>query len=161
MSTMREDFEAVISSLVLDARRKDFLRARWLEHLIRLDAMAERSRRRHYRLRLTTVIGAALLPWLVSVRPSLTLRSLTRFVSVLVASAVALEELFHYGAKWEHHRRLAEALKAEGWMFFELAGPYAADNATHETAYPLFEGRVTELVQSDVGAYITKLSRTC
>jgi hypothetical protein len=163
MPTLHDQFDPIISSLTLEPQRKDFLRARWLDQLEWLDAKAAGARKRYYRLRLTTVIGAVLLPALVSLRPSndrldTTLRVLTWVVSIVVATSAAVEQLFHYGATWRNYRHTSEQLKAEGWRFFQLAGPYGVDGTTHETAYRSFAERVEELIQTDVDVYLTEVA---
>src|ERR1044071_3915021 len=99
MPTLHDQFDPIIASLEIEPRRKDFLRARWLDQLEWLDAKAAGARKRYYRLRVTTVIGAVLLPALVSVRlgndkVDNTMRVLTWVVSFVVAASAAVEQLF-------------------------------------------------------------------
>jgi hypothetical protein len=52
------------------------------------------------------------------------------------------------------YRRTAEALKAQGWMFFELTGPYQARD--HQSAFPKFAVQVETLVRQDVDTFIAQ-----
>jgi Protein of unknown function (DUF4231) len=79
-------------------------------------------------------------------------------ISLVVALAAALEGFFRYGERRRNFRRTSELLKAHGWQFFELAGPYTA--ADHSTAFPAFAAQVETLVQQDVEAYIAAMAQT-
>ena len=59
--------------------------------------------------------------------------------------------------RWRHYRRTVEALKSEGWQFFQLSGPYA--NMTHVQAYPAFAARVEELSREEVETYMTQVAK--
>jgi len=75
----------------------------------------------------------------------------------VVALSAAVEEFFHYGERWRHYRRTVEALKSEGWQFFQLSGSYA--NLTHVQAYPAFATRVEQLSQEEVETYMTQVAK--
>ena len=72
-----------------------------------------------------------------------------------MALSAAVEEFFHYGERWRHYRHTVEALKSEGWQFFQFSGPYA--DMTHVRAYPAFAARVEELSREEVETYITQV----
>jgi hypothetical protein len=160
---LKTEFGGLIDELELDARRKRFLRSRWLEQLDWVESKAGQARDRYYRLRLTTVIGAVLVPGLVSASfadGSLenSLRVTTWVVSLVVAVSAAVEQFFHFGERWRNYRRTAERLKTEGWLFLELSGPYTAVGATHESAFTAFATRIEELLQGDVDVYLTEVA---
>jgi Protein of unknown function (DUF4231) len=159
---LKREFGDLIDDLAIDDRRKRFLRSRWLDQVLWTEAQATKARIRYYALRLTTVVGAVLVPALVSLNPSdETLddaaRIATWIVGLIVAISAAVEQLFHFGDRWRNYRRTAERLKAEGWFYLQLTGPYATDRATHASAYDDFAVRVEELVRSDVDAYLTEI----
>ena len=64
---LRNDLTALIDSLSIAEKRKHFLRSRWLETLLWMESAAQRTRRRYYTLRLMTVVGAVIVPALVSI----------------------------------------------------------------------------------------------
>ena len=70
----------------------------------------------------------------------------------------AIEELFHHGERWRHHRRTAEQLKAEGWRSFQCTGPYQRF-CNHGAAYSEFAGAVERLLEADVKTYINEIAR--
>jgi hypothetical protein len=160
---LRNEFGAIIDSLDLDPQRKRFLRSRWLDQLVWVEKKAGESQRRYYTLRVTTVIGAVLLPALISVTPTndsleRTLRVAAWVVSLIVAISAALEQFFRFGERWRNYRQTAERLKTEGWLYFQLSGPYAAASATHETTFTAFASRVEEWIKSDVDVYLTEIA---
>ncbi|MGE0471501.1 MAG: DUF4231 domain-containing protein [Nitrospira sp.] len=159
---MRAEMGTLIEALELPEMNKQFLRARWLEQVIWMDEKAWNSVLRHNVLRLTTIIGGVIVPALVSwnvgngVGADL-IKTLTVIVSLVVALSAAVEEFFHYGERWRHYRRTVEALKSEGWQFFQLSGPYA--NQTHVLAYPAFAARVEELGLEEVEGYMMQVAK--
>ena len=159
---LKREFGELVDGLAVDDRRKRFLNSRWLDQLLWTEAQAAKARTRYYVLRLTTVIGAVLVPALVSLNPSNenlddAARIATWVVSLVVAISAAVEQFFHFGDRWRNYRRTAERLKAEGWLYLELAGPYATDHATHASAFDDFALRVEEVLRSDVDTYLTEI----
>jgi hypothetical protein len=157
---LKTEFGGLIDELELDARKKRFLRSRWLEQLDWVGSRANEARDRYYRLRLTTVIGAVLVPGLVSVSFAdgaleTSLRVTTWVVSLVVAVSAAVEQFFHFGERWQHYRRNVERLKSEGWRFFELTDGYAA---THASAFPEFARRVEAILQEETAVFISEVT---
>jgi hypothetical protein len=162
-STSPSEFGGLIEKLNIDQDRKRFLESRWLDQVIWTERKANRARNRYYALRLTTVIGAVLIPALVSLSPSdQTLEDVVRVatwvVSLVVAISAAVEQFFHFGDRWRNYRRTAERLKSEGWLYLQLSGPYARDRAQHADAFEAFAVRVEELIRADVDAYLTEVA---
>lgn len=126
-----------------------------------MDGRAARTQRRYYGLRLITIIGGVLIPAVVGVKGVGPIDEITRWIAfglgLVIAISAAVEEFFNYGERWRHYRRTAETLKAEGWQFFQLSGPYAG--TTHTDAYSAFAGRVEELLQQDVRVFLTRITR--
>jgi hypothetical protein len=160
---LRDEFGSLIDKLNVDDDRKRLLRSRWLDEVTWMERKANRARNGYYALRLTTVVGAVLVPALVSLSPSdQTLEDVVRVatwvVSLVVAITAAVEQFFHFGERWRSYRRTAEMLKTEGWLYLQLSGPYARDGTTHADAYPEFALRVEELIQSDVDHFLTEVA---
>ena len=165
---LRRDFTALIDELGLDAAKKRFLVSRWLDQVVWVEGKASRAQKHYYRLRLITVVGAVIVPALVSLNAldaelaGVEVGDLgavaTWVVSLVVAVSAAVEGFFRFGERWRNYRGTAERLKMEGWLFFQLAGPYSADGATHDAAYSAFASRVEELIKSDVEGYLTEVA---
>jgi hypothetical protein len=155
-------FRQIIDGLALSDLQKRFLRDRWLDQLRWFESKSVYNQRRYYALRLVIIVGGVIVPALVSLNirhnnVAATLAWTTFSVSLVVAIAAALEAFFGYGERWRSFRRTAEALKAHGWRFFELAGPYIAPD--HRTAFPSFAAHVETLVQQDVQAFIAQAAQ--
>jgi hypothetical protein len=159
---MRQEFESIIAGLVLQDIQKEYLSKRWLDQVMWFDGKAGYNQRRYYALRLLTIVGGVVVPAIVSLNVrqanvTAVLAWVTFSVSLVVALAAALEGFFRFGERWRTFRRTAEVLKAHGWQFFELAGPYAAPD--HATVFPIFAAQVETLVQQDVQAYIAAMAQ--
>jgi hypothetical protein len=160
---LTESVEPLIDGIELDERKRDFIRRRWLEQVVWMENKAAVAKRRYFQLRMTTVVGAVMIPALVSLDFSngdldSAARIATWVVSLLVAVSAAVEQLFHYGATWRNYRQTVERLKAEGWQYFQLIGDYGVDGATYDSAYRAFAMRVEELIRTDVEVYLTEVA---
>jgi Protein of unknown function (DUF4231) len=159
---LREAFSEIIDGLVLGDLQKRFLHDRWLDQVRWFESKSASNQRRYYVLRLAIIVGGVVVPALVSLNihrntVAQTLAWITFSISLVVALSAALDGFFGYGERWRMFRRTAEALKAHGWQFFELTGPYAG--ADHATAFPAFAAQVEALVQHDVEAFIAQAAQ--
>ena len=154
---LKEDLGGMITTLKLGDLREHFLRSRWLDQVLWMEGRAAHSRERYYALRLTMIVGGVIVPALLGLGLPV-LRYVTIGLSLLVAVSAAVEEFFHYGERWRHYRRATERLKAEGWHFFQLSGPYR-DRETHAEAFRDFAARVEDIIQRDVDVYVTEVVR--
>jgi hypothetical protein len=159
---LQSQFRQIIDELALTDLQKRFLRDRWLDQLLWFEEKSGYNQRRYYAVRLMIIGGGVTVPALVSLDirqhdVTQTLSWVTFAVSLVVAVAAALEAFFGYGERWRTFRRTAETLKAHGWLFFELAGPYAAPD--HATCFPAFAAQVETLVQQDVEAFIAQAAQ--
>lgn len=156
--SLREDLGALINSLDLEEIQRHFLRSRWLDQVLWMEARADQARRRYYTLRLIAAIGGVIVPTLVGLSALGTtgdvLRGVTIVLSLSVAMALAIEELMRFGERFRHYRRTVELLKSEGWQFLQLTGPYRR-RSSHQDAYSAFAGRVEGIIQPSVEVYIT------
>ncbi len=160
---LRKESAALIESLELDIMQKRFLLSRWLDQVVWMERKAGEAQRRYYRLRLTTVIGAVVVPALVSLQgvdgtAGDLVQVATAVVSLVVAISAAIEQFFRFGERWQHYRRTVERLKSEGWLYFELSGDYRRDGASHDSLFSEFAERVEELLRSDVDAFVTEIA---
>jgi len=159
---LKQDLGALIDAVELPDLRKRFLRLRWLDQMLWAEKRAGQARDRYYALRLVSIIGGVVVPALVSLNLQAAIGALigwvTFCVSLAVAISLAVESFFRWGERWTHYRRMSELLKSEGWMFFQLAGPYQ-EPGTHAGAYPEFAKRVEAIVASDVDVFIAQVAR--
>ena len=163
---LKQEMSTLIELIDLSELQKRFMKSRWLDQVLWLEGRATKSRNRHYSLRLITIIGGVIVPALVSVNSAnvrnLRLREIfgwTAFgLSQAVAISAAVEELFHYGENYRRYRNSAEAMKIEGWQFFQLSGPYQ-EATTHQEAYAVFAASVENIIQKDVEGYISQAAQ--
>ncbi len=152
------DFGRLIDALDLADHQELYLRGRWLDQVLWMESAAGKARRRYYSLRLLTVLGAVVIPALVSLDLSGNSEDvvgwLTFAISLVVAASAAVEAFFHFGARWRHYRGTVERLKSEGWTYAELSGAYNKPGATHDGAFQDFVGRVEQTLGQESTAYI-------
>ncbi|HEV2765427.1 MAG TPA: DUF4231 domain-containing protein [Pyrinomonadaceae bacterium] len=145
--------------LSLPALQKSYLRLRWLEQTLLMNSRYRRAMRGYYALRLTTVVGCLLILLLASLSMASApgewhayARGLTIFFSLTVAACVTVEHLFDLGESHRRYERVAERLKAEGWRFLQLSGPYQS-YGSHAEGFAAFANQVEALSQTDVEVY--------
>jgi hypothetical protein len=158
---LQEEFGGLIDELELSELQRRYLRSRWLDQVAWMERKASTCQRRYYQARLITVVGAVIVPALVGLQSlngdlADVVTGLTIAISLVVAIAAALEQFFRFGERWHHYRRTVETLKSEGWLFFELTGPYAVGR--HAEAFDQFAGRVEQILASDVDAFVTQVT---
>jgi hypothetical protein len=161
-AALKQDLGALIDAVELPDLHKRFLRLRWLDQMLWAERRAGQARDRYYALRLVSIVGGVVVPALVSLNLQAAIGALigwvTFCVSLAVAISLAVESFFRWGERWTHYRRMSELLKSEGWMFFQLAGPYQ-EPGTHARAYPEFAKRVEAIVAADVDVFIAQVAR--
>jgi hypothetical protein len=128
-----------------------------------MEQAAARARGRYYVLRMVTVVGAVILPALVSLNlegsAETSLDWVAFGISLLVAASAAVEGFFHFGTHWRHYRETVERLKSEGWSYSQLAGPYHRGGSTHASAFPAFAANVERILGQEVETYVTRIAR--
>lgn len=162
---LREELGSLVEQLKLPNLYKQSLKQRWIDQVVWADKKADQCRRMHYRLRLTTIISGVLLPALVGINMQLSnenkyfrdwFRYVPFFLSQVIAVTAALDEFHRYGDRWRDYRKMAEDLKAEGWQYVQLSGPYDS-LGDHIDGYANFAGRVESIIKNDVQNYIATL----
>ena len=167
--TYSEEFKEKIHSLIdrieLSDLQKQFMKSRWLEQLMWLEGSADKNKKQYYRLRLITIIGGVIVPALVSLNidgnnGSNNIQQILGWIafglSQAVAISAAVEEFFHYGERYRHYRNIAEAMKIEGWKFFQLSGAYRHAQS-HAEVYSDFAQRVESIMQKDIEGYLSEV----
>ncbi|MGK7896129.1 MAG: DUF4231 domain-containing protein [Xenococcus sp. (in: cyanobacteria)] len=162
---LKEQMYSLIDRINLSDLQKEFMKSRWLDQLMWLEGRAEKSQKRYYRLRLVTIIGGVIVPALVSLNidggnGSNNIQQILGWIafglSQAVAISAAVEEFFHYGERYRNYRNTAEAMKIEGWQFFQLSGPYC-NAQTHDEVYSDFAQRVENIIRRDVEGYLSEI----
>jgi hypothetical protein len=154
---LKQDLGALIDAVEVPELAKRFLRLRWLDQMTWAERRATQARNQHYTLRLMAIIGGVVVPALVSLNLQGGLVGWVTFaVSLAVAISLAVDSFFRWGERWLHYRRMAELLKSEGWLFFQLAGPY---EGSHAAAYAEFAKRVEAIIAADIDAFVAQMSR--
>jgi hypothetical protein len=155
---LQRDLAKLIDSIDLPDYQLQFLRSRWLDQVLWLERAAGHARRRYYTLRLITVLGAVVIPALLSLDltgdTETAVKWITFAISLLVAASAAVEGFFHFGARWRHYRGTVERLKSEGWSFAELSGPYRRRDGTHRDVFSDFVARVEQTLGQEVEEYV-------
>ncbi|UBF26587.1 DUF4231 domain-containing protein [Kovacikia minuta CCNUW1] len=166
---LRDEMSSLIDQLQLPDLQKQALKSRWLDQVIWADKKADQCRRWHYRLRLTTIIGGVTLPALVGINFQVNndnpyLRGwfpyLPFALSQVIAVSAAIEEFCRFGDRWRDYRRMAEDLKAEGWQYLQLSGPYQYNTIVVGTrsqeSYPVAETPKPEAKPQPAAAVLKK-----
>ena len=160
---LRSTFGGLIDAATLDERQRQFLKLRWLDQLLWMESKAATAQWFYYRVRLVTIIGAVIVPALVSLATldgsaGRAAQIATWIVSLVVAVSAAVEGFFQFGQRWRNYRSTAERLKIEGWLYFQRAGPYTSTDGNQADAFGTFATRVEDLIQKEVDAYITNVA---
>jgi hypothetical protein len=147
---LQADFHGLFGDLHLSRLRRRFLESRWLDQVLWLEGRATFNRNRYYFWRLLTILGAVLVPPLITLNLNGSARArlswATFAVSLLVAISAVVEAIYRYGERWRVYRNTAEQLKTEAWQFFQLSGQYGRYD-THNAAYPVFAARIENHLQ--------------
>lgn len=151
-------------------RERFYLEKRWHSQWSYYDSKATENKNVYFLYQRLVVIGALIIPALVSINSTLArflagvfnggdesaeamwrigMDSITVMVSLMVAGAAALESLYKYGENWSSYRSAAEELQAEKNFYDMQSGPYA-NNAN---PFSTFVERVEGIVANQNGKY--------
>ena len=158
---LKQEMSDLIEKIDLEERQKQFMKGRWLDQLLWLESRATRCGNRHYTLRLITIIGGVIVPALVSVNTANVGEAKLKEIfgwsafglSQAVAVSAAVEELFSFGDNRRRYRNSAEAMKIQGWQFFQLSGPYEGAE-THAEVYSTFASNVESIIEQDLEGFV-------
>lgn len=166
------EFRKLIEIAELTDQQKAFLRARWLRSITRLERLADQHRLSYRVLRITVIVGSLIVPALVSINvpnaaPSgyvgtidvwSVIKWLTFCLSLVIAIASGLDGFMQYLERWTHYRAVAEKLKAVGWQYFNLSGPFA-EFTDLGSANKAFIKQVEAIHESDLQTFFARLTR--
>lgn len=137
-ATARDSFAAALDAVDLPDHVRAALRVAWLDRYTTFEEQTRRWRWLYVALRLTTMLVGVTVPvLLVSARSRVEAWQLALIASFVVAIGVILQLVFRADQRAQEYRRVAEALKAEGLLYLQMAGRYSRFE-THERAYQEF-----------------------
>ena len=145
-----------VAKATSDKRIQTYFTRRFLAYLRWLEDGSAINLILYYGLRIPAIVLAALVPALVALNLGEVGRIITVILGVIVAATTAVEHFLTNGQKWRHYRASVELMKSEGWLYLELAGPYA-NHASLEAAFSTFVGRVETLMRDEVNEYVTTI----
>lgn len=157
---LKAEFTEQIDGLdVLTEAQRGRLKSRMLEQILWLEGATAKAQRKYYVLRVTTVVGAVIVPALISLTTlsgevGHAARIAAWILSLVVAVSTAVEQFFHYGDRWRNYRRTVEYLKSEAWRYFQGGGRWGAGPSA---TYTQFTDAVEDILRSDVDTYLTKI----
>lgn len=141
-----------------DEQQKAYLKARWLRYVKWSTKRANEAKWKYHTLRCSVMVGGALLPALVRLREMRQLEAhagkltvATIVISLMIATAAGVEEIFRFGEIWRDKRVAAELIKCEGFRYFELTGAYKG--LTHKSGYAEFAAAVENLIEHEIKDY--------
>jgi hypothetical protein len=140
----------------LDEHRRGYLKRRYLEYVRWLEDGSATNLVNYYALRIPAIVLAALVPALVALDLGTVGRTITVALGVVVAATTTVEHFLGSGQRWRHYRGSVELMKSEGWLYLQLAGPYAG-HPTLEAAFSDFVTRVETLMRNEVREYVTTI----
>lgn len=148
--------EEAIDEVNPDEQMRSYFKRRYLEYLRWLEDGSTTNLVLYYALRIPAIVLAALVPALVALDLGTVGRTITVALSVVVAATTAVEHFLSSGERWRHYRGTVELMKSEGWLYLQLAGPYAS-HSTLEAAFPEFVARVETLMRDEVREYVSTI----
>jgi hypothetical protein len=120
--------ESAITSLDLPPDQIRSLVARYVEEIAALDRAAAWNVKVHQSLRTLAASAGLIAPALLGIGMADSTNTAIRWVAfgfTLVSGlALAADAVFRPRDRWRLQRRVGDALKAEAWLYIQLAGPY-------------------------------------
>jgi hypothetical protein len=126
---------------------RDVTMDRLEDQLAWYDSKSAFNRRWHVRLKLATLVAAALIPLVSGI---LTFPWIAGALGVLVVVFEGAQQLNQFHQNWVTYRGTCEALRHEKYLFLALAGPYA----TTEHPRRLLAERVESLVSTEHARWV-------
>jgi hypothetical protein len=134
-----------------------FLRDRWMGQLQWFEKKAGKYQKEMNRYRLVLLAGGVLLPVLVNLSATSSeplIEATAVIVSLVVGFVAGLEAFRRPGERWLQYRQTAELLRAEWWLYVNLAGETYGSFGTRSEALERFVLRVQALIGEDVSNFV-------
>lgn len=105
------------------------------------DGKSNRSQKAFKRLKICTIVAAALIPALAGVPY---LHWVTAASGVFIVLVEGLQQLYQFQANWISYRSTCESLKHEKYLYLAKAGMYATANDPHALLAERIESLVSQ-----------------
>lgn len=136
-------------------RERFYMEYRWFSEWSFFDKKAAENKKRYLRYQWIIGVGSVAVPVLVGINPTTQIGQdllylVTVVISLSVAIAAAIENIYKYGENWRSYRQAAEELKQEKSLYDVGAGRYQSDS----NAFLRFAERCEEIVAQQNGRWI-------
>jgi len=102
----------------------------------------------YLKMRATSVVGGAIVPVLVNLKPTwINIDLITTIISLIVVIFIALETVYHYRGQWKNYRSTEQFLGREKLYFLTKEGPYK--ELASKEAFVLFVERIEGAIESE------------
>jgi hypothetical protein len=156
-----EEVAAVLRTSSLTAEQERYITVRWGCELARAELNERRSRHKFYAARTVAVIGAVILPALIGLQLDGTAAEAVRWtafaVSLVVAIATALEQLFRNGQRWRLYRGKRDELRAIGWRWTTRIGSTDQAGRRRAPSFDRFARDVEEIIDRYDDRYLEEV----
>jgi hypothetical protein len=151
----------ILAASKLTAAQTRYVIGRWGEEVVGASRKERTSRQHFYASRTVAVTGAVLLPPLISLQLSGTAGEVFRWIafglSLVVAIATALEELFRNGQRWRLYRGKRDDLSAAAWIWSCSLGSYAGMPPESDPAFQQFADGVETTLERYGALYVEEV----
>ena len=129
-------------------KQEHYLQNRWQDQEEYHAKKATRYKRWHLGLQVMVALGAVSVPVLLGITS--VPKVAPTLLSLLVAIATAIENVFHFGENWRSFRYVSETLKRERFLFEVGAGPYKSS----KTALLRFVENCESVINAEVKRFM-------
>ena len=156
-----KDIESVIDNLNLDESQKIILKNRYVKVVNFYQRKAASSGQLYNIFRTLVTTGSLFIPALLSVQQIGTeaLKNViywaTWGLSLGVTTANGYIQLFKIDRYYYAYSMVAEKLKSEGWLYFQLSGKY--ENSTHKKSFNSFCEKIEIIKMKQVNSDFSEL----
>lgn len=138
---------------------EDYIQQRVIQFVDWYDKKAVSAKSAYLRIRVTSVIGALIVPILANLNfagyDQYKTAAIT-VVSLIVSAAVALDGVYHFGDQWKNYRSTEQFLSRERFLFQTGEGPYK--QLSSEEAFILFVERCEAQIAAENSATLNVIA---
>ena len=132
----------------------EYLSLRWRPRILAAKDAVGTHKRNYYLWRLPVVLGAVILPSLTNPTvQSPWARWAALVVSLVVAAATGVENLFRFGNRWRLYRQLLDEQRYEGWACRFAVGAYRTK--VKPVDFAIFVRRTEDIIRRYCEEYVT------
>lgn len=134
---------AANGSLTAEAETGDVIMGRLEDQINWYDNKSRSNRRWFKRIKVTEILGAALIPFLAAVSFHYD-KLVTAGIGVMITILEGLLHLNQYQQLWNDYRSTCESLRHEKYLYLGNAGPYATSPNPHALLAERIESTVSQ-----------------